>query len=378
MGFWSKHPGRHKENLSKKENRLSWFYLPLLVFFIFLLMFTTGAVVTEAPGYCRSCHEMEPEYQTWQATAHQNIKCVNCHRQPGLSNLITYKVSSVKEIFRHYTGFNRPIKTATPIGNKACEVCHSFNRTYTPSGDIIIPHDRHKARGIACVDCHAGVAHGKIAQRGVTNEGELAAWTLSTAKQETPSKYTNPSMSSCMECHYKKKITTECKACHRTIMLPADHRESKWLAQAKHGLAARRNLSECNRCHSYSIEVTNVSTKDKIAQYAQVNSFCAACHMVVPPSHKDKWLMYHKEQVKVKGQANCLICHNEDRAPQPERVSAIYCNKCHGADIKHPDGWLRQHPQIVKTEGITKKGCFECHDSAQCSNCHTNPAQKPF
>ena len=88
--------------------------------------------------------------------------------------------------------------------------------------------------------------------------------------------------------------------------------------------------------------------------------------------------MHHKEQVKVKGRANCLICHYEERAPQPERVSAVYCNKCHGADVKHPNGWLRQHPQIVKTDGITNMGCFTCHDSAQCSNCHTNPAQKPF
>lgn len=377
MGFWSKHPGRHQEDLSQKVNKYKFLLLFISFVLFVIVLVSSGLVLTEKPFFCSLCHEMTPEIQTWKATAHHNVGCVNCHRAPGFASMISYKSTLAKDVVMHFTGYKLPITIQEPIKDEYCESCHSGNRLYTPSGDIIIPHAKHKSRGIPCISCHAGVAHGKIAQRQVTGEGNLAAWTLATGKKETTLTYTKPSMSTCMDCHFEKKVTTDCKACHTTITLPASHEDPQWVPYGKHGLAARKSLQSCHNCHSFSQVKVVTGTKDKIAQYARTNSYCFNCHLTRPLGHGDNWLSLHKKDVLTKGRANCLVCHNEDKGPFDEKVSGVYCNKCHANGVHNSD-WRRQHPNFVKNEGITKGRCFECHDNRQCTGCHTNPAIKPF
>ena len=89
------------------------------------------------------------------------------------------------------------------IGNDACEQCHTLLRRISPSGDLIMPHDKNFAQGIACIACHNGVAHGFIAERGLTDKKDYGTWTVSKAEKAMSLGATKTSMNVCMDCHTK-------------------------------------------------------------------------------------------------------------------------------------------------------------------------------
>ena len=146
---------------------------------VFLSLFTGVALkVTSAPQFCSSCHEMTPEFATWQVSSHSKVSCVACHIEPGVKSLVTHKISSINQLVEHITGtVPDPIVMPHPIKNEACIECHSMARKVTSSGDILIPHDKHLEQGIACVACHGGVAHGFVAERGLNGNKDFSTWT---------------------------------------------------------------------------------------------------------------------------------------------------------------------------------------------------------
>ena len=42
---------------------------------------------TSASSFCDSCHEMEPYYESWQASTHSSVECRECHIPPGAHSL---------------------------------------------------------------------------------------------------------------------------------------------------------------------------------------------------------------------------------------------------------------------------------------------------
>ena len=53
----------------------------LLLSALLLVVFIAGAMKTTSnSAFCGDiCHEMAPEYFTWQVSAHGNMSCVSCH-----------------------------------------------------------------------------------------------------------------------------------------------------------------------------------------------------------------------------------------------------------------------------------------------------------
>ena len=98
---------------------------------------------TNSPTFCHSCHEMAPEYATYTNSAHNQISCVQCHIKPGMTNMLTHKVKSLKEVYYHVTGIPEQIVQTDDeaISNENCLQCHSQNRLVTASGDLKVNHD---------------------------------------------------------------------------------------------------------------------------------------------------------------------------------------------------------------------------------------------
>jgi nitrate/TMAO reductase-like tetraheme cytochrome c subunit len=333
---------------------------------------------------------MAPEYQTYTASAHDQISCVQCHIKPGFKNLITHKLKSTKEVYYHVTGIpNQIVQTADEaIPNKNCLQCHSKNRLVTASGDLKVNHKGHIEKEIPCITCHAGVAHGKTAARGLNVSEYLGYWTKDTTKKVMEEKYLRANMGTCIDCHEKvnngekpwedityslppnperseienqdkntqniilkriakqkvdAKLSMNCETCHKEIKVPNSHGKFDWASN--HGNTAMEGLDNCLNCHEDSkwfkdIPKDNVAAfflmeNPKLTDFERIrkNSFCSNCHSTDPSSHAiGPWIKGHAyASIDDKEKWKCYVCHNEKK-PLPGEAKApteVYCEYCH-------------------------------------------------
>lgn len=366
-----------KFDLSRTEDKLKLIILLGGIIILFGSLSIGALEFTMQSSFCgNTCHEMRPEYETWKASAHSQIQCVDCHIAPGIGNLIKDKISALAQVYQHVTHtYSSPIEypwDKETIPNATCLKCHSANRQYSPGGDIIIPHDKHISHGVHCVDCHKGVTHGLVAERGISKASNMPfdKWTVSYAAQQMVPTYSNPRMDTCIKCHIERGQSTQCTTCHSQMGIPASHKDSStWLHS--HGLSAEQDIHVCDKCHSYGILNQNLSKNLTADQYARENLFCLNCHTKRPANHgtasasdQTAWISEHGAVAKQKGVKNCLACHdvkpgeqsaatskdtknvtqnvtdngkNVDRLvldrPAKEMVNKVYCSQCHGNEF---------------------------------------------
>ncbi|MHB9057148.1 MAG: cytochrome c3 family protein [Paludibacteraceae bacterium] len=385
LSFWKKNKAGPLEDevltKSQKGNKKrNWLLIGLIAVIAIGLLSGVTLKVTSTPQFCSSCHEMSPEFTTWEVTSHSKIACVTCHIPPGPVNLVKHKLASVQQLAEHITGkIPQPIAMNTIINNNVCEQCHSSMRKVTPSGDILIPHDKHLAQGIACVACHGGVAHGFVAERGLTGKEDYDTWTIAKADKVTKFDGLKTAMEVCLDCHdqvnqgkkpwltnggvektqeqriaqseenFKVAATatgqlheksqpaivttgtitmhppiTKCAGCHTAIPTPDSHHDQSW--GTNHGVTARKDVDYCATCHSRQAERAQVTAATNVGDYARDNPFCTECHAKRPLGHladRKAWLPAHPEVIKAKGAGNCLACHDIDKkdASKPKETN---------------------------------------------------------
>lgn len=380
---------RSKENKQATRHKK---ILPILLGALVVIIFAGGAglKLSSTSAFCASCHEMSPENYTYKVTSHANLSCTTCHVSPGAGNYVKGKLNILGYIGKHITGnYTMPIVSEEPIKNDVCVSCHSTMRKVTPSGDINIPHDTHLKHEIACTACHGGVAHAFVAERGLTTEEKLDSWTLAMAEEVSEFDDTKTAMEACMDCHEqvnqglkpweeneglgkteaqrvaerqesekkakegtgelpqavqaiamngKSELTApmRCAPCHLKIQTPVNHVEKTW--GVTHGIKAAEDPRWCADCHSRQRDRVLVTLQTPVQDYARSNTLCAPCHEKRPAGHlenKQQWLPAHSTVVKDKGALNCLVCHEIDKAIDPQTnqmipgVNAVTCNTCH-------------------------------------------------
>lgn len=247
--------------------------------------------VTSLPGFClRGCHEMEPHYNTWKASVHAEVRCDACHVHPGFKNKLLHKFVTMKELWAHITdSYERPIiaKEHVPV-NEACERCHSTKREFTPTGDLVIPHEKHKGTKGApkkCITCHSRVVHGEPAV--LDENGNI----IRRAK-------TSPPMELCLDmCHDGKKAPNECEKCHTKKQTPDTHKAANWLQM--HGQASK--TTDCKKCHAWRPD------------------YCNDCHSQKPDTHLGLWRTDHRKRFVGEAKPGCEACHSNE-----------FCIRCHG------------------------------------------------
>lgn len=368
------------------------FYKILTLTFLFLALFLilgySGLEASSSSKFCSSCHEMTPEYYTWKASSHAEVDCVNCHITPGAKNLVQAKENGVVQLFQKVTNtYTAPIQMPKDIPNSACEKCHNMKtRQVTPSGDLIIPHDKHLAKNIQCVECHNGVAHGKISERNVTFKSDYSKWDDELGKSMMSDvTFTEPKMETCMECHKARDVSTACKTCHTSGMKPASHNDPTFKT-GNHGKLAEKDIQECNKCHQYmsddpikGMEETsatqqflnsgNTDTKPSITaqEYAKENTFCKKCHTTKPPSHDSSWSNQHGAIAQQDVQ-KCLTCHDYNFNGF-NKITNITCSSCHPA-MHEGKNYQEHHPIDLTGIKSPTKLCYTCHNQSKCEACH--------
>jgi nitrate/TMAO reductase-like tetraheme cytochrome c subunit len=364
--------------------------MTLTLFFI-ILLFSVGFLgleTTSSSKFCASCHEMKPEYYTWKASSHSEVACVNCHTGSSKEDYAKAKANGLVQVYKKQTGgFIAPIKMPNLISDEACGKCHNMNsRNVTPSGDLIIPHDKHKTEGVKCVECHSGVAHGKIAERKVTYRSDYEKWDDKLGFSfMSDKKHTSPKMDTCMECHEVRKASLECKACHETSMLPENHKTEAFKTGG-HGKIQPSDLKKCEQCHSYmSVDSNDIfkeeptyskflknkttspnSSNVTVSQYAKTNTFCKDCHGQKPETHKIS--SFTTEHGRLSKDTNkCFNCH-ENRITSDSPVTKVQCTTCH--QRSHGDKWRARHPFKVEENVKFNRTCLKCHVEKTCTKCH--------
>ncbi|WP_409272294.1 NapC/NirT family cytochrome c [Neobacillus sp. SCS-31] len=371
--------------------RNTFFKIATLTLLFLVLFFTIGFVGLETSSsseFCSSCHEMKPEYYTWKASSHGEVDCVNCHIEPGVENLAKAKGNGLVELYKKQTQtYTAPIRMPKDIPDKSCERCHNvYKRDVTPSGDLIIPHDKHKNEGIECIQCHSGVAHAKIADRKMTFKTDYAKWDESVGKSAMEDvSWTKPDMDTCMSCHESREITLECAACHTSGMYPESHKKADFKT-SNHGTLAKKDLSTCNNCHKYMSKDeikgfeeapahtqylnkgSTANSKIKPQDYAKTNTYCRDCHSKKPESHKRGFVSKHGDYAK-SNETRCLACHDYQKTGT-HRITNTTCNSCHPSS--HGNDFRITHPVDVPVGQKLNNTCYQCHSKRTCTACHRN------
>jgi len=92
--------------------------------------------ITESVEFCgKLCHQvMEPEYTTYQGSAHERVACVECHVGSGATWYVKSKLSGLYQVYS-VMAKKYPTPIPTPISNlrparETCEQCHWPEKFY--------------------------------------------------------------------------------------------------------------------------------------------------------------------------------------------------------------------------------------------------------
>ncbi len=354
----------------------------LVLAFIGIAGGSYGAIAaTSTNTFCASCHEMSPEAVTHKVTSHSQVKCVDCHIEPGLDNKLISKIGAMKELYHHVTRtVPNPIYAHKKVDDVVCIQCHSENRMITATGDLIVNHGEHIEANIPCLTCHAGVAHAKVVERGLNTHEAYDYWIEENADKLVSAAYTNPNMGTCIDCHEKVnqglkpwedlsyvmssppttleeghnvenlettsniilqglgkqqadvELSMDCLTCHLEVATPLNHQKTGW--NENHGNYALTDLSSCLNCHEEAKWIKRVAA--------------TTIHEVLDPGPKPNLDFYVPDIFVVKSESRnsifCYTCHTER---PPGHVDS--------------DEWLTSHADKAKTKE-QKRECYVCHD----------------
>lgn len=385
---------------TNRQRILKYSLITAGVLALVVLATVTATIATSTPRFCATCHVMKPEYVTWQASSHSKVSCVDCHVKPGLVNAVVHKTEAAKELYKYVTKtYELPIMMTEQIDNDRCLKCHNLKRRITATGDLVIPHKKHQAKNVACIKCHQGVAHGKIASRGVTQGGDIRKWDAATGRKLMTGDYTSPKMGLCMECHERRGVTMACEACHANPKMPDSHREKSF--KIGHGQLAKKSIDYCGACHNYitknggTADAVKAEAEDPVtaflnrvaqsdgaksvngvADYARSNGYCADCHKQRPPGHNNEWPYKHgpTAEANPEGVNDCLVCHAPRSDVGGASVKQAACGGCHPSIHKNRK-WRDAHPFTIPPKfPILEARCYTCHVKDLCGSCHMSGA----
>lgn len=285
------------------------------------------ASLTDRSDFCRSCHEMRPFYEGWQAGRHTTqTECVDCHVDAGPIARAAHKPVALKEVWSHLIGDTRfPRKEPPHIPSARCTRCHDGEMAPLPENPYrasAFSHALHVEKA-TCAECHPDVAH-RVAYEAlaaVDALSEEAASSEATWVGQYPrlrSGSTSPSVLAghpdvaCRRCH--DMAAAMCGRCHAAPKghFPADctacHRAGRPFTQAEFAHTGRLACEQCHRPPAGHL------SKD-----------CARCH---PPERAWANARYTHPPAGEHSASSfpCAYCH-------PKGLATATCVRCHPGGI---------------------------------------------
>lgn len=334
-----------------------WLAIRLLPFalIVVIAMIPVSIHATSTPGFCNSCHIMEPYYNSWKNSAHKDVNCVTCHLPPGVAGTIKGKWQALSQLARYVTR-TYGTRPWAEVMDENCTACHkkeSLAKVIT-KGKFKFDHRPHingavRDKNLKCTTCHT--------QLETTNH-------ISVAKQ------------TCYLCHFKPTASGQlpkmaaCTTCHDA---PDKKIEFQDAPIAHKDLVAKG--VQCNSCHSGVVDGNGRVLKIR----------CQGCH-ADPDIYKrmSEVETVHKVHVSGKG-VYCLRCHNEishERRAMDLVRSRDDCSACH-VQMHDTNAALyagkidgKNEPSPMFKSGIECRACHEVKkggkpDETSCRRCHS-------
>lgn len=343
-------------------------------FLLFIILALVFFKYSTSPQFCKSCHIMEPYYQSWKGSKHNKVACVECHYPPSAPKTLVWKKFQalsqvVKYVTRTYSS-----KPFAEIDDAAClrAGCHSerlLEGKLTFGNGVKFDHrphltERRRGRQLRCVSCHSQVVVGKHVEvtldtcylchfRGMKEGRSLEPIGGCLSCHELPEKEYKIGNIKYRHKDYVNKQGIECQNCHLDIT-QGDGEAQK---------------DRCYSCHNQPEKLEKYSDIPFIHEnhVTKHNIACFHCHTE----------MTHSVKTVVKNpKLDCAICHTgthggkkemyEGRGgkeipemPSPMYLAAVDCLACHIIDA---NGKSELEEKFTgKTYKATNTGCIKCH-----------------
>lgn len=340
-----------------------------IYFFIFIIFFAVSAEYTSRPSFCPTCHYMEPFYNSWKSSSHNNVQCVECHFEPGLQGTIKGKLNGLVQIVSYVSTSYKKRKPWADIPDNTCarSDCHAKqsiqDTTYETKG-ILFNHKHHlselrRGKKLKCTSCHGQIVQGSHMQ--VTYE-------------------------TCFNCHFHKSDDPEhkydklaaCKTCH-----DLDNKSKEQLAAMRynHNTIVESKI-ECLSCHTNVIKGKGEVGKER----------CFQCHFEDNKLDKYNDTEFMHSTHIAKHSMSCGYCHSpiKHKVEKMDVNTPPDCQSCHsGAHTSMVNLYAGEKgfntepsPSSMFLSGIDCKGCHVLHETTSknvnvdksredaCDKCH--------
>ena len=120
------------------------------------------------PSFCTNCHNMQPYYDSWTTSTHQDVPCIKCHYAPGIKAEAMGKMQAANQVVKYVTG-TYGTKPWAEIEDAAClrSGCHSTRKL---EGELTFlgvrfDHRHHltalrRGKQLRCTSCHSQIVQG--------------------------------------------------------------------------------------------------------------------------------------------------------------------------------------------------------------------------
>jgi len=202
-----------------------------------------GAAVplTNHPPFCATCHTIRPSYESWTASSHKAVTCVDCHVRPGVEGFIEDKAyAGLKDVAIYLFGTpTAPHNLQAAVSSDVCLGCHravlrvseiAVRDLPPPVRDVglIMSHRKHleafakRGQGEGCTTCHARVVHDKPIKGYpiVIPRGHVALDGKPYVDHPEGSRLRKAALADCVRCHdgkaehQGKVLSKKCETCH--------------------------------------------------------------------------------------------------------------------------------------------------------------------
>ena len=262
---------------------------------------------TAQPEFCKSCHIMEPYYESWHNSSHSEVSCIECHYEPGAVETFKGKFQALSQVAKYVTR-TAGTKPWADVSDTSCtrSGCHSVRMLEGPVqfGRIAFDHRHHllearRGRRLRCVSCHSQIVQGE---------------------------HVSVTESVCFTCHFmpdshgkRPEHASGCLTCHgppsEPVMIgerPFDHREY-----------TARGV-DCRECHDPVVEGDGLVRRER----------CHSCHAEIGHIERIGETAFMHETHVTNRKVECFECHDEIRhgllpLDTQEPAASEGCGTCH-------------------------------------------------
>lgn len=396
------------------------FTLFVIISFLFLFLTSIGSyeafVYSESVPFCGTlCHSvMEPEYVTYQRSAHARVACVECHVGEGADWYVRSKLSGLYQVYA-VTSDNFPRPIPTPIANlrparETCERCHwpekfypkriknerhfltdQNNTEWNIQLTMKIGPDHHTQKLSEGIHWHIN-PNVKIDYMSADDKSEFIQWikytNLATGEEFVYEDNMMPPDSTffangthhimdCMDCHNRPS---------HGYLSPPDFIDAAMASNSINPQIPyiKQAAMEALKGIYSTKDSADLMIKKTILEFYQQNhpeindseninnaieSIKIAYHQNTFPEMKVRWDVYpdHKGHMEAQG---CFRCHDDNHSTKDGRVISKDCNLCHSISAQGSPDSLQLarfgenmefiHPVDIGTDW-QDYSCVDCH-----------------